>query len=102
MDPVEIDALVVAYESGQNLGEVASTYGLHRRTVADHLERRGVARRVNRRKLGPAAIVTATDLYRSGESLATVGRALHVDAATVRRELVRAGIAIRPRRGWQK
>ena len=38
--------------------------------------------------------------YREGDSLGTVGLAFNVDAATVRRELHRAGVAIRPRPGW--
>ena len=91
--------MIAAYGSGQTLNEVAVAFGLHRQTVTDHLERRGVPRRVNVRKLTPRDIAIGARLYESGDSLATVARALNVDATTVRRELVRAGVAIRPRRG---
>jgi hypothetical protein len=38
--------------------------------------------------------------YRAGDSLVTVGDALGVHSATVRRELARAGVTIRPRPGF--
>lgn len=60
----------------------------------------GVQRRTNERKLTNEDVEEAVRRYGAGESLATVGIALNVDAATVRRELHRAGVTIRPRRGW--
>ena len=59
----------------------------------------GVPRRVNKRKLGKTQVEEAARRYEAGESLATVGLALNADAATVRRELHRAGLPTRPRRG---
>jgi DNA-binding CsgD family transcriptional regulator len=81
------------------LDELAREFGVHRRTVADHLERLGVARRVNLPKLTPTDIERAVSQYQAGDSLATVGKILNVDASTVQRALKRAGVAIRPRPG---
>jgi len=81
------------------LDELAREFGVHRRTVADHLERLGVARMVNLPKLTPTDIERAAIQYRAGDSLATVGKMLHVDASTVQRALKRTGVAIRPRPG---
>jgi 5'-3' exonuclease len=55
---------------------------------------------VNRRKMSEDDIGEAARRYRTGDSLAKVAFAFDVDAKTVRRELHRAGVAIRPRRGW--
>ncbi|MEO5839155.1 MAG: helix-turn-helix domain-containing protein [Acidimicrobiales bacterium] len=38
--------------------------------------------------------------YRAGDSLAKVALAFDVVAATIRYELNRIGVTIRPRRGW--
>jgi hypothetical protein len=55
---------------------------------------------VNRRKMSEDDIGEAARRYREGDSLAQAARGFDVDAATVRRELHRAGVAIRPRHGW--
>jgi transposase-like protein len=81
------------------LDELAREFGVHRRTVAHHLERLGVARRVNLPKLTPTDIERAVSQYQAGDSLATVGKILNVDASTVQRALKQAGMAIRPRPG---
>jgi transposase len=91
--------MAAAYQHGHSLGELAREFGVHRRTVADHLERLGVARRVNLPKLTSTDIKRAASQYRAGDSLATVGKMLHVDASTVQRALKRVGVAIRPRPG---
>jgi hypothetical protein len=44
--------------------------------------------------------IEAAPRYRSGDSLATIGITFNVNAATVRRELHRIGVEIRPPRGW--
>jgi DNA-binding transcriptional regulator LsrR (DeoR family) len=96
---IEIAALVAEYQHGRSLNELARQFGVHRRTVADHLERLGVARKVNLPKLTPTDIERAVSQYQAGDSLATVGKTLNVDASTVQRALKRAGVAIRPRPG---
>ena len=96
----EVAALAAEYHQGRSLDDLARVFGVHRRTVADHLERLGIARRVNLPKLTPADIEQAVSKYQTGDLLATVGKALNVDASTVQRALKRAGVAIRPRPGW--
>jgi hypothetical protein len=96
---VDVDELVTGYRAGRSLPDLADDFGVHRRTVATHLEQRGVRRRLNLRKMSEGDIADAGRRYRAGDSLATVGRTHGVDPATVRRELVRAGVEIRPRRG---
>ena len=48
----ELDTLAARYEAGQSLREIAVVLGIHHRTVAAHLERLGIPRRVNQRKSG--------------------------------------------------
>ena len=97
---VEIDELVHEYQTGRTLADLATAFGVHPRTVAAHLQARGVKRRVNRRKMTDDDVSEAARRYGNGDSLAKVAYAFVVDAATVRRELHRAAIPIRPRRGW--
>jgi len=47
----EVDTVVALYQAGQSLRELAAELGIHHRTVAAHLDQRGVPRRVNRRKM---------------------------------------------------
>jgi DNA-binding CsgD family transcriptional regulator len=96
----EIEEVVSGYRSGRSLADLAREFGIHHRTVADHLEWLGIARRVNLPKMSPADVYRAAARYRAGGSLATVGEALNVDASTVQRALRRAGVTIRPRPGW--
>jgi len=95
----EIAAIADEYQHGRSLDELAQQFSVHRRTVADLLERIGIARRVNLPKLTPTDIDLAVSQYQAGDSLATVGKSLSVDASTVQRALKRAGVAIRPRPG---
>jgi AraC-like DNA-binding protein len=100
LTPSEIAAGAAEYQHGHSLDDLAREFGVHSRTVADHLERLGIARRVNLRKLTPTDIERAVIQCQAGDSLATVGKALSVDASTVQRDLKRAGVAIRARPGY--
>ena len=100
LTPSEVAAIATEYQHGHSLDDLAREFGVHRRTVADHLERLGISRRVNLPKLTPRDIERAISQYQSGDSLVTVGKALKVDASTVQRALRRAGVAIRPRSGY--
>ena len=97
----EIGDLAAAYEWWRSLAELAIEFGIHHRTVAGHLERRGVPRRVSHRKMRSADVEQAARRYRGGDSLAELGAAFNVHPATVARELRRAGVKLRPRRGPQ-
>ncbi len=100
LSPFEIAGIAAEYQHGRSLEELARQFGVHRRTVADHLERLGVARRVNLPRLTPPDIERAVSRYQAGDSLATVGKALNVDPSTIQRALRRAGVAIRARPGF--
>jgi len=99
LTPSAVAAAAAEYQQGRSLDDLARNFGVHRRTVADHLERLGIARRVNLPKLTPTDIERAVSQYQAGDSLAAVGKTLSVDASTVQRALKRAGVAIRPRPG---
>ena len=79
---------------------LACVLGIDRRTVAAHLQARGIERRINRRKMTDDDVEEAARRYRAGDSLATIASTFNVDAATIREELHRIGVTIRPRRGW--
>jgi transposase-like protein len=102
LTPSQLQALAARYQSGRSLHDLAREFGVHHRTVADHLERLGIARRVNLPKLSAADVKRAATRCRAGESLAIMGKALNVDASTVGRALKRAGIKIRPRPGTER
>lgn len=96
----KIDRLVAGYDAGQSLQDLAQIFGVHRRTVAAHLGKRGVPRRAQHRKLTEAEVIEAYHCYRAGASLAELGRLFDAHAKTMRRALVRAGATIRPRGTW--
>ncbi len=96
----EIDKLVAGYLVGATVYELAEQFGVHRSTVSELLERRGVTRRFG--PLSPAQVAMATSLYGEGLSLATVGQQLGCHATTVRDALAKVGVEIRPRNGWDR
>ena len=79
---IEIDEIVCSYRAGRTLADLAAEMGVHRRTVATHLDSRGVARRVNRRKVSDDDVRGAALRYRDGNSLAAIALTLNVDAST--------------------
>jgi DNA-binding CsgD family transcriptional regulator len=91
----EIAELVEAYRSGKAIKELASTFGVHRATVAAHLEAQGVTRR----GLGQVDGAEAARLYESGWSSKQLGDLFGVSANTVLRSLRQAGVSIRRPRG---
>lgn len=92
----EVDQMVIDYKSGQPICQLVRMYAVHRTTVLEHLERRGVARRPNVRKLTDGDVNRAAHLYTNGASLVRVGEAFSVNESTIRREFSVAGVQIRP------
>src|SRR5688572_1963288 len=82
-----------AYKAGRTLNELAVEFQIHRRTVAAHLERNGIPRRAQVSKLSHVQVLEAIHLYASGSSLVRLGEHFDVNAETVRRALLQAGIA---------
>ena len=95
-----IDHLVDDYVSGLSINALSRRFGIHRTTVMNHLESRGVQRRRNIRKLSDANVALAAGHYARGLSLVSVAKEFGVNQATLTREFRAAGIPIRPRRGW--
>jgi hypothetical protein len=95
LKPVEVDELVVMYEAGSSVNIVAETYGINRETALLHLERRGVRRRANARKLSDDDVRIAATCYAAGDRMDSLTLRFAVDAKTLRRELERAGVGLR-------
>lgn len=90
--------LVQAYRDGVTLIELAARFSVHRQTVSEILKRHGIDRRY--RRIEPHQLAQIRAWYHdAGESLATIGRRLGVDAGTVHKAMRDAGIPTRPRVG---
>ncbi|CAM9583494.1 unnamed protein product, partial [Phaeothamnion confervicola] len=98
----EIKELLLAYESGCTIRDLATSFGIGRTTVQAHLDRGRVIRQARGPKLVGSALTKAVEMYSSGMSLQAVGEALCVDAKTVSRALRNAGVEVRPRPGWSR
>jgi len=83
----EVEELVANYQAGRN-------------TIMGHVNRAGVRR--HNPALLPEEITEATQLYRSGRSLAAVGGHFGVNASTVRTALLRVGVAMRGCQGRER
>ena len=99
LDPDETNELLTYYRAGASVRETVACFGLHRTTVLALLERHGVPRRPHVRKLTDRQLERGAEMYAAGQSLKTVGMALQVDAETVRKAFIRAGVELRPRPG---
>jgi hypothetical protein len=66
-----------------------------------HLDRRAVQRRATAKQWDPQTLTSAARSYADGSSLATIAAQFGLDPSTVANRLRRAGIKIRPRRGWK-
>ncbi len=95
----EIDTIISNYQAGQSLRAIAKLLGVHHHTVAAHLQRHGIARRLNHRKMTDIDVAEASRRYEAGDSLATLASIFNVDPATIRHELRQTATTIRPRRG---
>jgi dsRNA-specific ribonuclease len=98
--PHELEHLTADYRSGVAVNDVAAQYELNRYTVIEHMRRQGVPPRYPR--LGEAEVTEAISLYYSGDSLAKIGKRMHVDAGTVGRALHKAGVVLRDSQGRER
>lgn len=98
--PDQIEEVVARYIDGESIDALAREYGINRTTVIAHLERNGIERRRNPRKMTDAKVRAAADIYAKGRSLADVAAEFDVCDRTLRREFELAGIHCRPRRGY--
>ncbi|SHI48559.1 hypothetical protein SAMN02745244_00444 [Tessaracoccus bendigoensis DSM 12906] len=77
--PEQVDDLVAEYRAGATLVELASRFGVIRRTVAAYLTRRAVP--IRRGSFDPSSIHEAADLYLSRLTLVEVGGRSHRTAS---------------------
>ena len=100
LSPTNIDDLVEAYQAGASISHLAVEFDVDRTTVAAHLDRHGVPRHSEQTAWDDEILRQAAELYTTGLSLADVAHHLGIDAQTVANRFRRAGVAVRPRRGW--
>ena len=100
LPPATVVALADAYRAGASINELAARSGVHRTTVAAHLDRQTVPRR--RRGLSDEQVRDAVRRYRSGQSLARIADRHHVDPHTIRATLLRHGVATRDTHGRER
>lgn len=99
LNPSEIARLIERYQAGASVPVAVAEFGIHRTTVLRILERHGVPRRPETRKLTDEQVIEAADLYASGLSTVKVGAIFGVDAETIRKAFMRIGVQLRSRRG---
>ena len=92
--------LAELYLCGWSVKRLAERFRIHKGTVSGHLERAGVPRRGWQRRMSDRQVEEASRLYVGEErwSLARLGRHFGVAAMTVRKELIEAGVELRPAR----
>lgn len=89
--------IVLAYQAGATGSELASKYGINRRTVSAVVARGGASLRY--RLIGSEELAQAIQQYESGRSLAEIARELGVSRGTVCTALRAAGVVIRDSHG---
>ena len=100
LSPTDVDDLVNEYRAGTTITQLALQYGVHRTTVAAHLDHHHIPRHHERTTWDDDTLREAAAQYATGLSLADVAAGYGIDAQTVANRFRRAGIPIRPRRGW--
>jgi hypothetical protein len=98
--PLDIDALIDRYRAGDTVNDLADRFRINRTTVIAHLNRHGVERRAVAKQWGHKTLASAARSYADGSSLADLAAQFGLDPSTVANRFRRAGIPIRPRRGW--
>jgi len=79
---------------------LAQSHEVNRTTIITHLDQHGVARRRVVRKMTDVQVAEAAARYLECHSLAAGADQFNVNTRTVSREFRKAGVPIRPRRGW--
>lgn len=95
--------LLSLYERHESIPRVAESLGIAYETARKWLLEAGVELKAKGRPSANAASLDETGLverYCSGESLAAIGNDLGVSPTTIRKRLLDAGVALRPRPGW--
>ncbi len=89
--------LVVLYQSGLTVYQLADKYVIHRHTVSGHLRAAGIRLRLD--GLTAEQIDEAARLYNSGWSLAHIAEHIGVAHTTIRARLRERGVKMRDTHG---
>ena len=100
LSPTDIDDVIAAYQAGATISQLAMEFGVHRTTLAGHLDRHGVPRHSEQTAWDDEILKEAAEQYTGGRSLADVAERFGIDAQTVANRFRLAGVPVRPRRGW--
>jgi lambda repressor-like predicted transcriptional regulator len=100
LSPTDIGDLIAAYQAGASIRELAADFGVHRTTVAAHLDLNRIRRLHALTDWADDTLREAAELYKTGSSLADVAARYGIDPKTVASRFKRAGVTVRPRRGW--
>jgi DNA-binding CsgD family transcriptional regulator len=95
--PAEVDDLVETYQAGATVFDLAARFGIDRRTVGQHLRRRGIE--TTPPGLHPDDVPAAFELYESGWSLQRIAEKFGTSANTVRARLLEADVLMRDAQG---
>ena len=91
--------LLERYQAGALQQELAQIYGMHRATVSAIIRRHG---EVRQKGLNEAQVDDAIERYKSGQSLAVIGKPLKIDHGTVRNYLLKYGVQMRDAHGRER
>jgi transposase len=91
LDEGKILDLIASYVAGTTIMGLATEFNVNPTTVYEHLRRQQVERRPFR-KVRPAQVAVAVELYKAGTSMRQVARYLGVSPDTAKRILVEAGV----------
>jgi DNA-directed RNA polymerase specialized sigma24 family protein len=100
LQPEKVEELIQGYVDGVLVDELAAMFQVDQSTVQKHARRRALPRRFPR--LGTRQAEEAARLYLDGQSLARLSEHFGVATDTVSLALRRAGVTLRPRRGWPR
>jgi DNA-directed RNA polymerase specialized sigma24 family protein len=100
LKPAKVEELIQGYIEGVPVDELAFRFQIDQSTVQKYARRRVLPRRSPR--LGPRQSEEAARLYLAGQSLAKLSEHFGVATDTVALALRRAGVTLRPRRGWSR
>jgi DNA-binding CsgD family transcriptional regulator len=90
-----VQDLVQGYGEGITVVELAKQFGISKQAAHKILRRNGVATRLA--GLDPKQVDEAAMLYRTGWTLAKIGRHMKVSPETVRQRLLERGVQMRPK-----
>jgi len=100
LEPSKVAELIQGYADGVPVNVLAEKFSVDQSTVQKHARRHDLPRRSPR--LGPNQIKEAIMLYTEGQSLLKLAAHFGVATDTVALALRRAGVTLRPRRGWNR